>query len=99
MPALNEIEYSGLSSKLGEINQLSDQVSASLNGINDLIDQTVNSGAGIWDGESATQFKTGWVELADDFNTFITAFKKQAMNVSSLLSKTSAADESGNIEA
>lgn len=93
MIAKNMVQFNEINNILKNIETTSEQVKTALTNINNLINDTINSGVGIWDGASAETFKSKWNELAADIPTFITTFEKQGNNVRTLLEKTQAADE------
>lgn len=89
---MNTLQYAEVTQKLNKIQTLAENVEASLNDISNLINESVNTGAGVWDGESASQFMEKWKTLDADLPGFIEDFKKQARNISTILEKTQAVD-------
>lgn len=91
--ANNTLQYAEIKAKIDLLMTLADNVNSSLTDISALIDETVNTGRGVWDGNAAAQFLTKWKELDRELPDFIASFKKQAENVQTVLSQTQMADE------
>ena len=89
----NIIEIDILKTKLTTLEQLTERVSTNLNNMNVVIEETVATGKGIWDGESANQFKASWSSLNEDIPSFIEVFEKQTSNLNIFINKISSVNE------
>lgn len=90
---MNSLQYSEVQTMLTRLEALANQVETALNGISNLIESSVNSNAGIFDGRAAAEFMEKWAGLSEELPTFIENFKKQAKNVETILSNTQTADQ------
>lgn len=93
------VEYGGIEEKLKAIQLDGEQTKSNLENIDKLIQSSVGEGGGAWSGESASQFRASWDELAAELPTFIQKVELQATNVQNLLSQTKAADQNGAVNA
>lgn len=92
MSGSNTLEYGSAQTSLNNLYEYAETVRTKLTEMNDMIDSSVNTGAGIWDGESASKFRTSWKTLADDIPTYIETFNKQVSNLSTMIEETHKAD-------
>ena len=81
----NKIDIDRIQEKIGEINELSERAKSSLKNMDSLIENTVNNGKGVWDGESARAYKEQWHRLAEEIPEFTDIFEKQSKNLSSIV--------------
>lgn len=93
MSGSNTLEYGSAKTSLNNLYQYAETVRTNLNKINNMIDEDVNTGIGIWDGESASKFRTNWKVLADDIPQFIDSFNKQVANLAVMIEETHKADQ------
>lgn len=93
----NTLQYTEVSNAITRIETLTDSVKTTLDNINNLITDTVNTGQGVWDGQSANSFLSKWNDFAYDIPSFVAAFRKQANNVQTILDKTQAVDVTTSI--
>ena len=93
MNGANTLEYSQASNTLDQLYEYAQTVKAQLTTMNDYINESVNTGAGVWDGESAGQFRTKWDALNDEIPTYIDYFNKQVANLGYMINETHKADE------
>ena len=56
----DSIDIEKIKEKINDIDHLQEQAISSLNDMNNIINDFVNSGKGIWDGEDALEFKEEW---------------------------------------
>ena len=56
----DSIDIEKIKEKTNGIDHLQEQAISSLNDMNNIINDLVNSGKGIWDGEDALEFKEEW---------------------------------------
>ena len=56
----DSIDIEKIKEKINDIDHLQEQAISSLNDMNNIINDIVNSGKGIWDGEDALEFKEEW---------------------------------------
>ena len=92
------IEYSGIEEKLATIRLDGESTQTNLNAIERLIKDSVGEGGAAWSGESASQFRSSWDELAAEIPGFIDKVKAQAANVELMLEKTKATDQNGAVK-
>ena len=92
------VEYGGIEEKLATIKTDGDLVRSNLEGIDKLIKDSVGDGGGAWSGDSASQFRTSWDELAAELPGFIANVETQASNVQMFLAKTKESDQNGAVE-
>ncbi len=90
---MNSLQYSEVQNMLTRLDVLATQVETALKGISSLINSTVNTNSGVFDGRAAAEFMTKWSELDEELPTFIENFKKQTKNVQTILDKTQVADQ------
>ncbi len=93
------IEYGAIEEKLATIKLDGEETRTNLLAIDRLIKDTVGEGGAAWSGESATQFRTSWDELAAELPGFITIVENQATNVQTMLTKTKDTDQNGGVAA
>ena len=56
----DSIDIEKIKEKINNIDHLQEQAVSSLNDMNNIINDYVNSGRGIWDGEDASEYKEDW---------------------------------------
>ena len=78
---MNNINFEELNKSLVNLKTQAETVKESLTAMNNLVEDNINSGAGIWDGPSAATYKTKWNSLKDEIPTIIDDFRKQADNL------------------
>ena len=78
---MNIVNFDELNKSLVNLKNISEAVKNSLTSMNALVEENINTGAGVWDGTSAETFKTKWNVLKDEIPTFIDDFNKQAENL------------------
>ena len=81
MEAKNQINIDKLQEKLNKIKEVSERMKNSLNNINSLITETVGQNVGVWDGESASDFRTSWDQLSNDIPSYIKILQTQINNL------------------
>lgn len=89
----NTLNYAEAQASLKKLQQYAETVRTNLTGMNTLIQDNVNSNAGVWDGQSAAAFTAKWEELSNEIPTYCTYLDNQAENLSEFLKQTAAADE------
>ena len=88
MQPLNKIEYDELELKIKQINELSNKVENILNKMNNLIEENVNSGKGIWDGPDASEYKNEWNVMEENIPNIVSIYRKQAENIENVIKLT-----------
>lgn len=83
----NIIKQEELKKKIYEIDLLMQDAKTSLLNMADLLDQTIDSKKGIWDGEEAKQFKEEYQKISSEIPTILETFTKQSNNIKELLEK------------
>ena len=81
MQALNKIEYEELQIKVKQINDLTNKVEKCFEKMNNLINENVNSGKGIWDGPDANEYKMEWQKLEENIPNIVNIYKMQAEKI------------------
>jgi len=89
----NTLNYSAAQQSLNVLKNLAEEVRTNLNNINNLITQNVNTGDGLWDGNSASNFLNNWGDVAKDIPTYITYLENQVENLSEFIKEISTPDE------
>ncbi len=79
------INYTELEQKLIKIKTLTENVQVSLNIMNDVICENINSGVGIWDSPSAKTYRDRWTNLSEDFPKIIEIFTTQEKNLETFI--------------
>ena len=93
METLNSIDEEKILKTKQELKNLIEKVDKNFSNMNSLIDETIATGAGIWDGEQANQFKSSWNELVFELPLFVDMMNKQVNNIDIILKKTEEANE------
>lgn len=93
MPTLNKIEYAELTNKLKEINMLSIKAESSMKKLDNLIENNINTGIGIWDGESASEFINRWNSVKDEIPTITNILRTQTDNIKNMIDKNKEIEE------
>ena len=78
---MNTVNFDELNKSLTNLKIISESVKNSLTSMNNLVEENINTGSGVWDGPSAANFKTKWNSIKDEIPTFIDDFNKQAENL------------------
>ena len=81
-----KIDYAELEKSLIKIKELSEKVKSNLLCIDSIIDENINSGVGILDGNSGELFKKKWDYLKEDIPTSIMTFQNQVDNLELFIS-------------
>ena len=85
MRKINKIEFQTIESKLNNLNTTIDRCTSSLQKMDSLVRENINSGKGIWDGESASQYKNDWENISEEIPKIIELITTQASNLETLL--------------
>ena len=78
---MNTVNFDELNKSLTNLKVISESVKNYLTSMNNLVEENINTGSGVWDGPSAATFKTKWNSIKDEIPTFIDDFNKQAENL------------------
>ena len=79
------INFKELELSLNKLKELTDNVSNTLNTVNIIVNDSVNSGIGIWDSTQASIYKEKWNQLSEEFPEIINTFQKQELNLLSFI--------------
>ena len=91
---MNEnVELNSLETSLNNIKTMTEKLTHSINNINRLIIENVNSGVGVWDSESAEYFRTRWDNLMEEVPTVIEIFKSQESNLDKVVQNMKSIEE------
>ena len=80
-----KINFTELEVSLNNIKNLVDKMNHDLTSINTTINEHINSGEGILDGNSGVIFKNKWDEISKDIPTVIGFLKDQQTNLENLI--------------
>ena len=83
----NKINKEELKRKINEIELLMQKARASLINMDRLIEETIDSKKGIWDGEDAKNFKKEYHNLSSEAPTILDIFQKQSNNMKNIIEK------------
>ena len=91
----DSIDLEKLKEKINNIDYLQEQTISSLNDMNNIINDYVNSGRGIWDGEDASEYKEEWNKKIEELPSSVeNIFQEQK----EILKKTISSLEKANLE-
>ena len=91
----DSIDLEKLKEKINNIDYLQEQAISSLNDMNNIINDYVNSGRGIWDGEDASEYKEEWNKKMEELPLSVeNIFQEQK----EILKKTISSLEKANLE-
>jgi len=93
MNTINKVEIDELTNKLNEIEMLSSKAEMSIINFGNLLDNNINNGSGIWDGESATQYINSWNCMKEDIPKITEIFKIQSENLKKFINKSIESEE------
>lgn len=79
------IEINNLETSLNNIKQLTEKLTHSVNNINALIEENINSGIRVWDSESASRFRARWDNMMEEIPMVIETFKAQEANLENVI--------------
>ena len=92
MGITNSIELEEAKKTVELLKESANTASNSLNKIDEIIEEKVNSGIGIWDGLTAAEFKNEWREVSRDIPDYINDFYKTINNLSLVIEKMNVVD-------
>ena len=91
----DSIDLEKLKEKINNIDYLQEQAISSLNDMNNIINDYVNSGRGIWDGEDASEYKEEWNKKIEELPSSVeNIFQEQK----EILKKTISSLQKANLE-
>ncbi len=90
--AMNQLQYSEIETKLTRIQELTTEIEKAVNEMDALVKENVNNES-VWKGTSSSAFITKWEEFSATFPNFVSAFRKQGVNVANILTGLQAAEE------
>ena len=88
------IEFNELETTLTNIRILTEKLTRSVNNVNILIQENVNSGIGVWDAESAAGFRKRWDTLMEEVPLVLETFKSQETNLEQVVQNMKTTEES-----
>ena len=89
----NTVYEQDIKKKIEEINLLTTKVKTAFENMDQVIEENIHTGKGIWDGEASQNFKEEWKKLKEQIPSVLDAFEKQNKNLSNLLEITKKAEE------
>ena len=97
--ALNKIEYEAVSAEMKKIDEYTEEAKDKLTKINALIEESIGANGEAWAGDSASAFKQSWDKIAENFNSFVSDFRQQSINIQTLIRENKAVDttEAGTV--
>ena len=90
---MNTVNFDELNKSLINLKIQAEIVKESLTSMNNLVEDNINTGAGIWDGPSASTLKTRWEIIKDEIPTLIDNIKTQADNLDLFINTTKKTEE------
>lgn len=93
METRNQINVEKLQENINKLKELTERMESSLNNIDTLITETVGQNIGVWDGNSATEFRTSWNTLSNDIPSYIEILQTQINNIEIMKSNTQQAGD------
>lgn len=93
--AMNSVDYNALDTNVKNIEDYTANIKNALSTLNTMIEENVNTGAGIYDGRVAAEYKASWQEFATEFDTFVQMCQTQASNIRLEMENIRVVDESG----
>ncbi len=77
---LDELEKAVLN-----LEELTEKVNYTLNHANKVVEENINSGRGVWDGQMAEFYKRRWETLQKEFPSILETFSDQEKNLKEYL--------------
>ncbi len=93
MAITNSLELENAKATLQRLKDEADRIKTNLNKIDGMIQDKVNTGIGIWDGQAATEFRAQWSNVASEIPSYIQDFNNQVNNLSAAIEELKIADE------
>ena len=91
---MNEnVELNSLETTLNNIKTMTEKLTHSINSINELIVENINSGVGVWDTSSANYFRTRWDNMMGEVPAVIETFKSQENNLEKVVKNIKSVEE------
>ena len=87
------INFTELEKSLNKLRDLTENVSHNLTEINQIVNENVNSGVGVWDSMQASLYKERWNQLSEEFPEIINVFQKQESNLLSFITNMKQGNE------
>ena len=81
----NKIDFEKLTQKVQELEMITEKLKTSLSNFDQLMEDNIQSGKGIWDGESAILWKEEWKQLIAEMPEVIDTFQKQSKNIQNFI--------------
>ncbi len=91
----DSIDLEKLKEKTNNIDHLQEQAISSLNEMNNIINDLVNTGRGIWDGEDASEYKEEWNKKMEGLPSSV---QNIFLEQKEILKKTISSLEKANLE-
>lgn len=88
----DKLSYSEIQTIIANMRTYGEEMKTNLTGCNNLVKEDVNTGKGIWDGASASQFATKFDALSDQIPTLLQSVFTQADLLEAALKKIAEAD-------
>ena len=80
-----KINFEELDNSLNNIKSLTETIRANLTGIDNIINENINTGVGILDGNSGEVFKKKWELLREDIPSIFDALSIQENNLETFI--------------
>ncbi len=86
------INFEELDKSLQNLKDLTEKMSKNLVNVNNIIKDTMNSGAGVWDSRTAELYRIRWEALMEEFPEIIQVFNKQSLNLEQFINNMKKVD-------
>ena len=83
----NVVKQCELEKKIVELDNVMQLVKSTLYNMEQLIEETIDSNKGIWDGEEARNFKDEYKIISSETPFILESIKKQMNNIKTLIDK------------
>ena len=88
----DKLNYSEIQTLIANMRSYGEEMKTNLTGCNNLVKEDINTGKGIWDGASASQFATKFDELSNEIPTLLQTVFTQADLLEAALKKIAEVD-------
>ena len=87
------IEFDPLEKSLLQIKQLTERMAKNLEKVNQVVNENINTGDGIWDSEQASLYRTKWEVAMKEFPIILKTFQQQEANLENFLENMKKVEE------
>ena len=87
------IEIDQLTKSLIQMKQLTERMARNLEKVNQVIEENINTGSGVWDSEQAALYKGRWETVMKEFPMIIKTFQQQEADLEKFLENMKKVEE------